>query len=180
MNVILLEDVGRLGKLGDVVSVRSGYARNYLFPQRKAERANNDAIKRFEAQRAELEKHQKALVATTEKMRGALDGYLLQLVTRASPDGKLYGSITAQHIATALNEQKIVDGLVIKRGQVVLPDGAIKLVGNHTVIVRLYGDSEAHITVAVLSDDADSKTAAQSTAGNNGSSTKKDKKDHVE
>lgn len=150
MKVILREDVASLGKLGEVTTVRAGYARNYLFPQGKAERANEEAIKDFERRRAELEKEQQQRVDSMEKARKMLDGYLLQLVARASPDGNLYGSISAQNIAVALNEQRIVEEFPLKRGQVALSDGALKTLGEHSVKIRLRADCEAAITVSIL------------------------------
>ena len=162
MKIILREDVAALGKLGDVTTVRAGYARNFLFPQGKAERANAQAIRNFEHRRAELETVQQQQAANMEKARQRLDGYLLQLVARASPDGNLYGSISAQHIAASLNDQKLVEDLVIKRGQVVLPEGALKALGEYPVKIHLRADCDAAVTISVLAaTDETSNEAAE-------------------
>ena len=160
MKVILLESITSVGKLGDVINVRPGYARNYLFPQRKAERASPDAIKQFEARRAELQKRQDDLEAAMEAARLALDGYLLHLTARASPDGNLYGSITPQMIAAALNAAKLVEHLAIKRGQVTLAEGHIKSLGEHPVTVQIGPAAAAHIKVSVLAEAASSPSSS--------------------
>lgn len=163
MKVILLEKINPGSSLGDVVNVRPGYARNYLFPQGKAELASEEAIKRFEAQRAELQKRQEALEAAMAAAQQALSGYLLQLTARASPDGNLYGSITPQMIAAALNAQKLAEEVQIKRGQVSLPGGQIKSLGEHAASIRLGAAAQVDITVSVLAEKS-SAPAAASTA----------------
>lgn len=165
MKVILLENIASVGKLGDVINVRPGYARNYLFPQRKAERASTEAIKQFEVRRAELQKRQDELEAAMDKARTALDGYLLHLTARASPDGNLYGSITPQMIATALNAEKLIAGLAIKRGQVSLPEGQIKALGEHAAVIHISAEASADIKVSVLAETAASPSSP-STTGN--------------
>lgn len=158
MKVILLENVASVGKLGDVINVRPGYARNYLFPQRKAERASDEAIQQFETRRAELQKRQDELEAAMSAARRALDGYLLQLTARASPDGNLYGSITPQMIAVAVNGQNLVEGLAIKRGQVSLPDGQIKSIGDYRAVLHLSASDSAEIKISVLAETVASST----------------------
>ena len=164
MKVILLENVASVGKLGDVINVRAGYARNYLFPQRKAERASDEVIAQFETRRAELQKKQDEVEAAMSAARQALDGYLLQLTARASPDGNLYGSITPQMIATAINEQKLVEGLAIKRGQVSLPDGQIKSIGDYRAVLQISATDSAEINISVLAETvASSQSSTDST-----------------
>lgn len=160
MKVILLENLPSIGNLGEVINVSTGYARNYLFPQGKAERASEDAIKKFEARRADLQQRQEAVEAALAKAHQALEGYTLQLATRASPDGNLYGSITPQMIVNALNQQPLLDGLAIKRTQIALPDGQIKSLGEHNAIVRLGPAVTARIKISVLTETA---AASQST-----------------
>ena len=153
MKVILLETVPNVGGLGDVASVRDGYARNFLFPQGKAERATPRAVADFERRRAELEKRQAGREDMLRAARDALDGYLLQMPARASADGSLYGSITAAAIAAALNAQKLAD-IDIRRGQLSLPGGNLKEIGDHEVGVSLAPGIKAKITVAAFAEDA--------------------------
>ena len=162
MKVILLENIPSVGKLGDIINVRLGFARNYLFPQGKAERASDAAVEKFAHRRAELEKRQQEQNSAMHKARDALDGYTLQLTARASPDRNLYGSITAQIITTALNRQNVVEGLVIKRTQVVLSDGPLKELGEHAVTVNLSSGLQARVNVSVMTESE--KTTAQSDA----------------
>lgn len=159
MKVILLETIASVGKLGDVINVRPGFARNYLFPQGRAERASKAATEEFERRRGELEKRQQDRLAAIEKVRDALDGYTLQVTARASPDRNLYGSITAQMITTALNGQDIMGGVLIKRTQVELADGPLKELGDHSVGIKLTGELRAVITVSVMTE-AEVKPAA--------------------
>ncbi|MGI9297733.1 MAG: 50S ribosomal protein L9 [Gammaproteobacteria bacterium] len=153
MKVILLEKVPNVGGLGDVANVRGGYARNYLFPQGKAERATPRAVADFERRRDDLEKRQTNREDVLRAARDALDGYLLQMPARASADGGLYGSITPAAIAAALNAQKLAD-IDIRRGHLTLPGGNLKEVGDHEVGVSLAPGIEAKITVAALAEDA--------------------------
>lgn len=152
MKVILLERVRNVGNLGDVAQVRGGYARNYLFPQGKAERATSRAVADFEQRRGELEERQDRRLGTAQLAAEALDGYLLQMTARASADGGLYGSITPAGVAAALNAQKIVD-IDLRRGNISLPDGNLKQTGNHAAAIILDHGARAKITVAVLSED---------------------------
>lgn len=160
MKVILLEKVPNVGDLGTVAKVRAGYARNYLLPRGKAERATPQAAAEFEHRRADLEKRQQEQQQILRQGRDSLDGYLLQMPARASPDGSLYGSITAAGIAAALNAQKII-GMDIRRGQVSLPAGNLKTVGDHKVNIVIESGVEAAITVAVLAGDAETSEATQ-------------------
>lgn len=153
MKIILLEKVPNVGGLGDVANVRGGYARNYLFPQGKAERATPRAVAEFEERRVDLEKRQTNREDALRSARDALDGYLLQISARASADGALYGSITAAAIAAALNAQKIA-AIDIRRGQIFLSGGNLKEIGDHEVGIALAPGIEAKITVAALAEDA--------------------------
>lgn len=152
MKVILLEKITNLGNLGDIVTVRNGYARNYLFPQKKAERADSRAIEQFEEKRAELIARQEQQQVELQNAKKVLDGYTLSLVVLATPDGNLYGSITAQIIAGALNDQKILTDFNVKRSQIKLPEGPLKELGDHKIGVKLNEEIEATITVSLLAD----------------------------
>lgn len=153
MKVILLEKVLNVGGLGDVANVRDGYARNYLFPQGKAERATTRVVAAFDTRRAELEKRQTNREDMLRSARATLEGYVLKISARASADGSLYGSVTSAAIAAALNAQKLAD-IEIRRGQLSLPVGNLKEIGEHEVGVSLAPGIEAKIKVAVTAEEA--------------------------
>jgi large subunit ribosomal protein L9 len=148
MQVILMEKVGNLGNLGDVVKVKDGFARNYLIPHGKAKRATPDNLKAFEARRAELEQaHGKALAEAQE--RGAkLEGLTVQITQKAGVDGRLFGSVTNYDIVEALQKQ----GVEIERRQVRMPQGPLKQVGDFPIEIELHTDVVATITVSVLGE----------------------------
>ncbi|QPT39959.1 50S ribosomal protein L9 [Oligella ureolytica] len=150
MQVILLETIGKLGELGDVVRVRNGYARNYLIPQGKAQRATDAAIQAFEARRAELEKAQSERLAAAETLATKLADYKLDITQKAGVDGRLFGSVTNIDIARLLQEA----GFDVERSQVRMQDGALKAVGEHPVSLHLYADITADITVNVIGEMA--------------------------
>ena len=150
MQVILLETIGKLGELGDVVRVRNGYARNYLIPQGKAQRATDAAIQAFEARRAELEKAQSERLAAAETLATKLADYKLDITQKAGVDGRLFGSVTNIDIARLLQEA----GFDVERSQVRMQDGALKAVGEHPVLLHLYADITADITVNVIGEMA--------------------------
>jgi large subunit ribosomal protein L9 len=148
MQVILMEKVGHLGNLGDVVKVKDGFARNYLIPHGKAKRATPENLKAFEARRAELEQaHSKALAEAQE--RGAkLEGLTVQIAQKAGVDGRLFGSVTNYDIVEALQKQ----GVEIERRQVRMPQGPLKQVGDFPIEIELHTDVVCTITVSVLGE----------------------------
>ena len=150
MQVILLESIGKLGELGDVVRVRNGYARNYLIPQGKAQRATDAAIKEFEVRRAELEKAQAERLASAQDLANKLADYKLDIAQKAGVDGRLFGSVTNIDIARLLQEA----GFDVERSQVRMQDGALKAVGEYPVSLHLYADVVAEITVNVIGEMA--------------------------
>ncbi|MDY0271688.1 MAG: 50S ribosomal protein L9 [Advenella sp.] len=151
MQVILLEKIGNLGDLGEVVRVRDGYARNFLIPQKKARRATETALKEFEARRAELEKIQAEKLAAAQTVAEKLNGYVVTINQKAGVDGRLFGSVTNMDIAAAL----VAAGFdSVEKQQVRLPDGALKAVGEFPAQVHLHADVNAEITVAVQGEMA--------------------------
>ena len=150
MQVILLEKIVNLGQLGDVVKVRQGYARNFLIPQGKARRATETAIKEFEGRRAELEKVQADKFAAAQSVQERLSGGKVQVTAKAGVDGRLFGSITNYDIAEALAKQ----GFNINKAQIRMPQGPLKLVGDHTITVALHSDVTTDITVTVVGEQA--------------------------
>jgi large subunit ribosomal protein L9 len=150
MQIILLEKVVNLGQLGDVVKVKDGYARNFLIPKGKARRATDVALEEFEARRVELEKSQTVRLAAAQAVAGKLDGLTLQIAAKSGVDGRLFGSVTNFDIAEALGKQ----GFEVAKAQVRMPQGPLKLVGEHKVTVALHTDVAAEITVAVVGEAA--------------------------
>jgi large subunit ribosomal protein L9 len=148
MQVILLEPVINLGKLGDVVKVRAGYARNFLIPQGKARRATDVTIKEFEARRADLEKAQADKLVAAHAVRDKLDGVTVRIPAKAGVDGRLFGSVTNYDITEALAKQ----GFDVNKSQMRMPQGPLKTVGDHPITVALHSDVIASITVAVVGE----------------------------
>lgn len=133
MDVILLERVAKLGQMGDVVSVKDGYARNYLLPQRKAMRANDNNLKAFEAQKAQLEARNLETKKEAEDLAARLGGQQFVVIRSASDSGALYGSVTTRDAADAATDA----GFSIDRKQVAL-SAPIKELGLHVVSVVLH------------------------------------------
>lgn len=150
MQVILLEKIGKLGDLGEIVKVRDGFARNYLIPQKKARRATEQAIAEFEARRAELEKAQAERLAAAQDLCNKLNDYRLVLTQKAGVDGRLFGSVTSMDIAQAL----VAAGFAVSKQQVRLADGALKAVGEYPVSLHLHADVDANIVVQVQGEMA--------------------------
>ncbi|MCW5298356.1 50S ribosomal protein L9 [Herbaspirillum lusitanum] len=150
MQVILLEKVVNLGGLGEVVRVKDGYARNFLIPQRMARRATAAAIAEFEAKRAELEKAAAEKLAAAQAQGEKLAGLTVKITQKSGVDGRLFGSVTNFDIADALTKQ----GFPVEKAQVRLPQGPLKIVGDHAVSVALHTDVVVDVTVAVTGDHA--------------------------
>ncbi len=148
MQIILMEKISNLGKLGEIVNVKSGFARNFLIPQGKARRATEQAIADFELKRAELEKNQAATLAEAQAIADKLDGLFLQITQKTGNDGKLFGSVTNANISEALAEQ----GFTIEKSMLRMPDGPLKQIGDYPLAVVLHSDVSAHITVSVLGE----------------------------
>jgi large subunit ribosomal protein L9 len=152
MKVILLERVERLGALGEIVTVKDGFARNFLLPRSKALRANAANMKVFEGQRVEIEnRNAKAREAAT-KSGEALDGSSYVMIRQAGETGQLYGSVSGRDVADAVN----AEGGKIDRAMVVL-DKPIKTLGVHPVKVRLHAEVTVtvNINIARSSDEAE-------------------------
>ncbi|MDB5988419.1 MAG: ribosomal protein [Nevskia sp.] len=150
MEMILLEKVKNLGDLGDVVKVKSGYGRNFLLPTGKALTATEANKKVFETRKAALlKKAQDSLVgakARAEKLAGAV----VKVKALAADEGKLYGSVGPAEIARAAEAQ----GLDVKKSELDMPEGAIRMIGTYTVVARFHTEIEAAITVVVEEEKA--------------------------
>lgn len=142
MQIILLERVGRLGQMGDVVKVRDGYARNFLLPKGKALRATKANMAHFETRRAQLEAENLEQKSEAEAVAAKLDGKSFMALRQASEGGQLYGSVSTRDIAEAVTE----GGFSVMRTQIGL-DRAIKTLGQHEVRVMLH--PEVFVTVMI-------------------------------
>jgi large subunit ribosomal protein L9 len=155
MQIILLERIEKLGSIGDVVSVKDGYARNFLLPQKKALRANDANRKVFEANRERLEKENAERRGVAEKAGATVDGAEVVLIRASSNSGQLYGSVSVRDIVDALNEQ----GHAVNKAQVIL-ERPIKTIGLFDVKVALH--PEVHVTVKANVARSDDEAALQS------------------
>jgi len=148
MQIILLEKVVNLGNLGDIVKVKDGYARNFLIPNKHARRATKEALAEFEVRRAELEKVAAEKLTAAQAQGEKLAGLTVQIAQKAGVDGRLFGSVTNADIADALVKQ----GFAVEKAQVRLPEGPLKLVGDHAVQISLHTDVLVDVTVSVLGE----------------------------
>lgn len=148
MQVILLEKVGNLGGLGDVVKVKDGFGRNFLIPQGKAKRATEANKAEFAARRAELEKQQAAILAVAQARGEKLEGFAVSITQKAGVDGRLFGSVTNGDIAEAL----VAAGHEVVKAAIRLPNGPLKTIGDHAVSIALHHDVVVDITVTVVAE----------------------------
>ena len=156
MDVILLERVEKLGQIGDVVSVKNGFARNFLLPRKKALRANEANRKVFEANRSQIEADNATRRADAEKASKGIDGKSITLIRQASNTGQLYGSVSARDLAEMLAE----DGTKVTRSQIVL-DKPIKAIGLNEVKVSLHPEVTVTIKVNVARSPEEAELQAQ-------------------
>ena len=142
MEVILLERVDKLGQMGDIVTVKPGFARNFLLPKKKALRATEENKKQFESQKKEIEARNLEARKEAEAVAKKMDGKQCVLLRQAGESGQLYGSVTSRDIAATLAEA----GFSVERNQVIL-DRAIKALGLHDIVIRLH--PEVTVTVKI-------------------------------
>jgi len=148
MNVILLEKVHNLGDLGEQVSVKAGYGRNFLLPQGKAVPATADNIAKFEARRAELEKAAAEKLAAAEARKAALSELEVTITQKAGDEGKLFGSVGTSDIAHAITEA----GAEVSKSEVRLPEGALRNVGDYEIDVELHSDVVATVKLSIVAE----------------------------
>ncbi|MGB3725859.1 MAG: 50S ribosomal protein L9 [Glaciecola sp.] len=149
MNIILLDKIANLGGLGDQVTVKSGYARNFLFPQGKAVPATKANVEKFEARRAELEakiaEQLKAAEARAEKLSA------LENVTIAAPagdEGKLFGSVGTRDIAQAITDA----GIEVSKSEVKLPEGTLRETGEFTIDIQVHAEVMANVKLNIIAE----------------------------
>ena len=152
MDVILLEKIGGLGELGDKVSVRSGYGRNFLLPTGKAVIANAENLEKVESRRIELEKGQKEVLEAAQAKAEALAPIDLNISAKVGEENKLYGSVGTQEIAEAI----VKAGVAVEKKEILLPNGSLREAGTHEVDVRLHPDITVKINLTISPEDSSS------------------------
>jgi large subunit ribosomal protein L9 len=150
MEVILLENVANLGGLGDQVTVKPGYGRNYLVPQGKAVTATANNIAEFESRRAELQKEADAQRSAAQTRAEKVNALSLTIAANAGEEGKLFGSVTVRDIADAATNA----GVEIDRSEVRLPEGPLRALGEYQVEVYLHPEVSAQVTVMIEAEEA--------------------------
>lgn len=145
MEVILLQKVDNVGGIGDLVRVKSGYARNYLIPQGKATLATAENKAKFESRRAELEAKAAAELAAAQERAKKLAGLTLKIEMQAGAEGKLFGSVGTVDIAEEIGKR----GIEIERSEIRLPDGPLRSVGDHQIELHLHADVNVALKVVI-------------------------------
>jgi large subunit ribosomal protein L9 len=147
MEVILLEEIENLGTVGDKVSVKSGFARNFLVPQGKAKVATAEAVAEFEAQRAELERAAEEAKAEAEQRKLAIEALeVIRIEARVGSEGKLFGSVGVGEICDAIE----AIGGDVQKSEVRMPEGALRVIGEHVVDIHLYTDIDTQVTIEIV------------------------------
>jgi len=150
MELILLQKVTNLGNLGDKVTVKPGYGRNFLVPQGKAVPATPANVAEFEKRRAEYEAKAQALLSDAEQRKAKLEGMTVTVYANASTEGKLYGSVGPRDIAEALTKA----GAPVQKSEVIMGEGPIRRTGEFEVTVHLHADVETIVKVIVEGEAA--------------------------
>lgn len=156
MQVILLERVGRLGQMGDVVNVKDGYARNFLLPKGKALRATKENMEEFQKRRVQLEARNLELKKEAEAVAEKLNGQQFASIRQAGDTGQLYGSVSTRDIAELVKE----GGFTVDRTQVIL-DRPIKTLGLHEVRISLHPEVEVKIVINVARSEEEAERQAR-------------------
>jgi large subunit ribosomal protein L9 len=150
MEVILLENIENLGSLGDKVSVKAGFARNFLVPHGKAKMATAANIAEFEARRAELENAASEALGGAQARQQAVEALgTLEIAAKVGSEGKLFGSIGNADIADAISAA----GVVVEKREIRLPDGPIRTIGEHVIDIHIYTDVDCSVTISVIGEE---------------------------
>jgi large subunit ribosomal protein L9 len=149
MEVILLQKVANLGNIGDRVTVKSGFGRNYLLPSGKATVATPEHVAAFEARRSELETKAAGELVGAQARAVKLEGFALTMTAKAGNEGKLFGSIGTADIADACKAA----GQEIERSEVRLPGGPLRMVGEHVVSLHLHADIDVSLPVTIVAEE---------------------------
>ncbi len=148
MDVILLQRIKHLGQLGDKVSVKSGYGRNFLIPKGKAVSATEANIASFETRRAELERQEAEVLSSAQSRAETLNELNVVITAKSGDEGKLFGSIGTRDIADALT----ASGHPVDRSEVRLPTGALRHTGEYNVAIQLHHDVTAEVLVTIVAE----------------------------
>ena len=151
MKVVLLENLRKLGAIGEIIDVKRGYARNFLIPKGLAKRATQRAIADFERQKVELEQKASDKLKKAQELGSKLSGVVVEIIQKAGVDGKLFGSVTNQDIVEKLGN----DGIEITKSQVNMPEGPIKSAGDHLIRVSPHSEVVVEFTVKVVPEMSD-------------------------
>ena len=146
MEVILLETIAKLGDLGDKVTVKSGYGRNFLIPQKKGVPATAENLGVFEARRAELEKVAGGKLVEAQNRAETINALSVSIETKAGEEGKLFGSVTVRDIAEATEAK----GVALEKSEIRLPQGPIRELGEFEIDVHLHPEVDAILKLAVV------------------------------
>ena len=150
MDVILMENIENLGSVGDKVSVKAGFARNYLVPQGKAKMATADNLAEFEARRAELEKAAAEALATAETRKTAIEALdVIEIAARVGSEGKLFGSIGVADISDAITAL----GQAVEKSEIRMPEGPVRETGEHVIDIHLYTDVDTQVTINIVGEE---------------------------
>lgn len=146
MEIILLEKIAKLGNLGDKVTVKPGYGRNFLIPKGKAVRATAEKLAEFEQRRAELEKKAAAEFAAAQARAEALGKLAVTITQKAGEEGRLYGSVGAKDIADAVTAA----GVEVNKGEIRLPHGPIRQTGDYEIKLHVHADLDAVLALKIV------------------------------
>jgi large subunit ribosomal protein L9 len=149
MDIILLQKVANLGNIGDRVKVKSGYGRNFLLPKGKATLATPENVAKFEARRAEFEKTARTELESAQSRAKKLEGFKLTITAKAGGEGKLFGSVGTADVAEGVKKA----GHEIERSEVRLPNGPIRLAGEHIVQLHLHTDVTVDLPVVIVGEE---------------------------
>lgn len=148
MEVILLEKIANLGNLGDKVTVKNGYGRNFLVPQGKAVAATAEKIAEFEQRRAELEKAAAEKLAAAQSRSEAISKLEIVIAQKAGDEGKLFGSVGTQNIADAITAA----GAAVEKHEVRLPEGVIRNIGEYNIDINLHTDITVTLPIKIVAE----------------------------
>jgi large subunit ribosomal protein L9 len=151
VDLILMKKVRGLGELGDKVSVRAGYGRNYLIPSGLAKPATAENLKEFDARRAELEREAAEALAAAETRKAKLEGVIVTIPRKAGDEGRLFGSVGAADIATAITDGGI--DVEVLKNEVRMPGGPFRATGDYDVALHLHSDVDVTVRVEVIPAD---------------------------
>ncbi len=150
MDVILMENIENLGSVGDKVTVKAGFARNYLVPQGKAKMATAENLAEFEARRAELEKAAAEALANAEARKTAIETLdVIEITARVGSEGKLFGSIGVADISDAISAL----GQAVEKSEIRMPEGPVRETGEHVIDIHLYTDVDTQVTINIVGEE---------------------------